>query len=195
MYMEYMLRREVPAYPVICVVCASLTHTILFLSPGCLGCFRRSSTSATWRWAAWRSAYSAVSKSWVYMLEMKEGRKKEGRRKVKQTTSQSNTTHPRQSLFQIKMGWLPWWDSALLFVWSCLLLSSFLLSSLIKTCTINSNAVTIIIRDCTCMFIIPWVFALWPPGTVGYVGTSFFVKKIYATVKIDWTLAETDDRK
>ena len=36
-----------------------------------------------------------------------KGRKKEAS-KVKQTTKQSNTTHPRQSIFQIKMSCLGW---------------------------------------------------------------------------------------
>ena len=38
---------------------------------------------------------------------MKEGRKKEAS-KVKQITNQSNTAHPRQSLFQRKMSCLGW---------------------------------------------------------------------------------------
>ena len=45
---------------------------------------------------------------YVYMLrDEKEGRKKEAS-KVKQTTRQSNTAHPRQSLFLRKMSCLGW---------------------------------------------------------------------------------------
>ena len=48
--------------------------------------------------------------------ERREGRKKETN-KVKQTTRQSNTTHPRQSLFLIKMSCLGW-DSNHLYMYS-----------------------------------------------------------------------------
>ena len=43
----------------------------------------------------------------VVMRDEKEGRKKEAS-KVKQTTRQSNTAHPRQSLFLRKMSCLRW---------------------------------------------------------------------------------------
>ena len=47
---------------------------------------------------------------------------------------------------------------------------------------------------CVCVYVSVCVqqvsFALLViSGTVGYIGTSLFVRKIYATVKIDWTLA------
>lgn len=38
--------------------------------------------------------------------------------------------------------------------------------------------VVLLIQDTMCT-------VLYSPGTVGYVGTSYFVKKIYSTVKID----------
>ena len=41
------------------------------------------------------------------LIRIAEGRKKEAS-KVKQTTRQSNTAHPRQSLFQRKMSCLGW---------------------------------------------------------------------------------------
>ena len=68
-----------------------------------------------------------------------EGRMKEAN-KVKPTTKQANTTHPRQSLFQGKnelpihvLGVLCCF--ALFVCLTCLLLSFFLLISHLKTCT------------------------------------------------------------